>query len=109
MNLQCLFFEGLDVQGVLHRLRLGQVIVQEQLDIVDTGDNVSAGIAVRINGKLNIRPVGVHPHQRLLQVTLLGRRFGYRLEFRHVVVEAEIDNLKFPIAIVLLPTNFNHI
>ena len=57
--------ERLDERGALHRLRLDDVVVEEQLDVVDSADDVGAGVAVLLARELQRLPLGEHAVQRL--------------------------------------------
>jgi len=85
LNLQSFFFKRLYIKRIFHSLGFCQVIVEQQLYLIHAGNNICAGVAIRIDGKRDVRPVEIHLEQSFFQVALLSGRFGYRVEFRHII------------------------
>ena len=86
--------ERLDERAALHRLRLDDVVVEQQLDVVDAADDVGAGVAVLLARELQRLPLGEHAIQRLLQRPLLRGDAGDILELLEVAVEVHPDHLQ---------------
>lgn len=93
MSSQSLAFEGFDVDRIFYCLSFGQVVVQQKLNIIYTGHNVCASIAVRSNCELHLGPVCVHSLESFLQVVLFRRSLGKGFELVNVFVQAEIQYL----------------
>lgn len=93
INLQSFFLKRFYINGVLHGHGFSQMIIEHHLYVIHTGDNVSAGLTKQIDGKRNVRPVGMHSQQSSLQAAFFGSRLGYRLEFQHVIAQTVVENL----------------
>mmetsp|Transcript_14400 Transcript_14400/g.42369 ORF Transcript_14400/g.42369 Transcript_14400/m.42369 type:complete len:348 (-) Transcript_14400:43-1086(-) len=63
-----------------HRLRLDEVVVEQQLDLVDAADDVRPRIAVLHHGELERLPIHKHLVERLLERELLGGGGGNLVE-----------------------------
>ena len=87
-----LSLEGLDVGRAAHRLRLDDVVVEQQLDVVHRREYVRAGLAVRHECELDLAPLLGHLVQRLLQRVLLAGRLADQLELGHMLGEVHVDD-----------------